>query len=137
MSEPEIRLGTGVWVRKGDLLLIGLRNTESGKGTWCPPGGHVDPGEDHETCARREIVEEAAIEIDNLRDLGIVMPDLRADLNVLYKTTFYSADWKAGEPIPLPTEYDEWRWVRWEDMPQPLFRPAALFVEKYGNPLEI
>ncbi len=137
MSEPEVRYGTGVWVHKGDLFLIGLRNTPSGTGTWCPPGGHVDPGEDHETCARREVMEEAAIEIENLQPLNVIMPDLNVEMNVQYYTTFYIADWKAGEPVPLPTEYDEWRWVKWEELPQPLFRPAKLFVEQYGNPLEI
>lgn len=137
MSEPEIRFGTGVWVRKGDLLLIGRRNSKHGDNTWCPPGGHLDEGESLEECARREVQEEAAIEIENMRDLGILMPDLNVELNALYKTQFYVAEWKAGEPVPLPSEYYEWRWVKWEEMPQPLFRPAKLFVEQYGNPLEI
>ena len=137
MSEPEVRYGTGVWVHKGDLLLICRRHSIHGENTWCPPGGHLDPGETLEECAKREVQEEAAIEIANLRPLEIMIDDYNEELDVIYKTTFYRADWKAGEPVVLPTEYYEWQWVRWEELPQPLFRPAALFVEQYGNPLEI
>lgn len=137
MSEPELRFGTGVWVYKGDLLLVGRRKSVHGDNTWCPPGGHLDPGETIAECAKREVQEEAAIEIDELEDLGIEIADLNAELNAFYRTTFYRAAWKAGEPVVLPSEYYEWRWVRWEELPQPLFRPARLFVEQHGNPLEI
>jgi 8-oxo-dGTP pyrophosphatase MutT (NUDIX family) len=34
----------------------GLRDA----GKWVPPGGHLDPGEPHEDCARRELQEETA-----------------------------------------------------------------------------
>jgi len=45
-------------VRYGALLLIERRRPPYG---WTLPAGHVDPGEDYETAARRELREEAGL----------------------------------------------------------------------------
>ena len=37
-----------------------------GAGTWVPPGGHCEPGESIEACARREFYEETGYQCDKL-----------------------------------------------------------------------
>lgn len=48
-------------------ILVG-KDAETGK--WCLPGGHVDPGEDFEDGARRELREEAGIVANEMHEIG-------------------------------------------------------------------
>lgn len=56
---------------KGELLLM-KRSTwdTSNPGCWVVPGGHVDPGEDHETAAKRELQEETGYNIEDVINVG-------------------------------------------------------------------
>lgn len=49
----------------------GLRHA----GLWVPPGGHCDPGEAAEACARREMFEETNYYCDDLHFLTILQDD--------------------------------------------------------------
>ncbi|UPK73024.1 NUDIX domain-containing protein [Nocardioidaceae bacterium SCSIO 66511] len=66
-------LGAGTVVRddRGRLLLV-LRAHEPEAGRWTIPGGHVEPGETLEECARRETLEETGIEVTVGRELGSI-----------------------------------------------------------------
>lgn len=48
-------------------ILVG-KDSETGK--WCLPGGHVDPGEDFEEGARRELREEAGVVANEMQEIG-------------------------------------------------------------------
>ena len=50
-------------VRDGRLLL-GERLGSHGAGTWAPPGGHLEYGENPDACARRELIEETGLTAD-------------------------------------------------------------------------
>ena len=55
------RVGAVFLLREDGAALLQLRDNKPGlrnAGVWVPPGGHADPGEDIETCARREFAEE-------------------------------------------------------------------------------
>jgi ADP-ribose pyrophosphatase YjhB (NUDIX family) len=53
---------------KGEVLVVNQRGN-----SWSLPKGHVDPGEDLLTAARREIAEESGItELEFVRKLGII-----------------------------------------------------------------
>jgi predicted amidohydrolase/8-oxo-dGTP pyrophosphatase MutT (NUDIX family) len=49
----------------GRALLVRFGDDETGASWWCPPGGGLDPGEDHLAAVRRELREE--LDHDNLR----------------------------------------------------------------------
>jgi len=55
----------------GRVLLV-LRAHAPEVGRWTIPGGHVEPGETLEQCARREVHEETGLEIAIGRELGVV-----------------------------------------------------------------
>ncbi len=55
----------------GRVLLV-LRAHDPEAGCWTIPGGHVDPGESLEECARREVREETGLDVVIGRELGTV-----------------------------------------------------------------
>ena len=65
------KVGIGVFIVKDDKLLLHKRKGSHGPGLWSGPGGHLEMGESFAECARRETMEEAGIEIDNIRVLCV------------------------------------------------------------------
>lgn len=57
-----------VVVNRDDELLLQLRdgNTHIDPHRWCLPGGHVEPGEDAEAAAHRELLEETGLKVEEL-----------------------------------------------------------------------
>lgn len=126
-------VGVGVYIRKDGKVLIGKRKNTHGTGPWCALGGHLDMGESWEECARREVREEAGIEIDNIH-LGNVTNDIFPD-GKHYVTLNLVADWKSGEPkLMEPDKFEQgWQWFELDKLPQPLFLSARNFFESGYN----
>lgn len=65
-----------VYIQKNDKLLFLVRNKKDEKthlqGIYLPMGGHVEPGERIEECAKREVFEESGIKVQSLEFKGIV-----------------------------------------------------------------
>jgi len=74
-AEPHrARLVTLAFVRRGESVLL-LRHPETGRrfpGQWNGVGGHVEPGEDVRAAARREIREEAGLDVPDLRLRAVI-----------------------------------------------------------------
>src|SRR5579864_1389729 len=56
---PRPLVGVGVLVWRDGSVLLGLRRGAHGAGTWSPPGGHLEFGEEPVDCLQREALEEA------------------------------------------------------------------------------
>ena len=138
MTQKYPLIGTAVWIRKDGKIMLAKRAKEkrSGPGTWCPPGGHVEMFETIKECAIREVREEAGIEITNIKFM-VYSEDPYRENETHYVTFHYVADWMSGEPQPHDGENEDWYWFAWNELPEPLFRPAQLFVDMGVNPLEI
>lgn len=137
MDKERPKIGTAVWIRKDEKVLIGKRTGKpAGSGTWFPPGGHLEMNETLLECVIRETVEEATIEIQNIKFVT-VNENIWKDMETHFVTIYFVADWKSGEPVPQPGEYSEWGWFTWDALPNPLFKPAEIFVETGLNPLEL
>lgn len=116
-----VHAGLAVFVVKDGKILFGKRLGEHGRGTWCPPGGHIEFGETFEECARRETLEECGLKIKNIQFLTITN-DFFKESGKHYVTIIMRADWASGEPQVLePDKMVEWHWCTWEDRPKNVF----------------
>lgn len=47
------------------------------------------------------------------------------------------ANWKDGEPeIKEPEKCEEWKWVKWNNMPRPLFLPIENLLKDGFDPFK-
>lgn len=67
-AKVDTRIAGVILVNPDGWLLLQLRdgNTRIDPHRWCLPGGHLDPGEDPEECAHRELLEETGVRVEQL-----------------------------------------------------------------------
>ena len=132
MEQQHPKVGIGVFIVKDDKLLLHKRKGSHGPDLWSGPGGHLDMGESFEACAKRETMEEAGIEIENVRVLcmsNLLFPEGKhyVDLGVI-------ADWKSGEPsIMEPDKNEGWEWFTFDTVPpdSELFGAMRFYIDTY------
>ena len=90
-------VGVGILIRKGDEYLLIKRTSEPDKGLWSVPGGMVEVGEKVEDAAVREAKEETGLEVELVKDLGVVDKIVRDDVGKV-KYHFIIIDYLA-EPV--------------------------------------
>lgn len=125
-----VKTGIGVFVVKDNKVLLGRRKGSHGQGEWAFPGGHLEYGETFEECARREVREEAGIEIKNV--CFQYLANARAYWPKQYTHVNLMADYDRGEvQLREPERCEQWQWFDVNDMPRPLFTFVALALESY------
>jgi 8-oxo-dGTP diphosphatase len=122
------KVGVGVMVLKDGKVLIGKRKGSHGQGEYAWPGGHLEHMESIVDCAKREVKEEAGIEIDNLRFLRLL--NFKDYAPKHYIDIAMVADWKSGEPEVLePEKLESWEWYDPDHLPEPLFKALPSYFE--------
>ncbi len=123
MKGKHPRVGVGVFVWKDGKFLMGQRFGAHGAGTWSIPGGHLEFGESWEACAKREVLEETGLIVDNVRFLAATN-DLFFEEDKHYATIWVQCDWVSGRPvITEPDKLVKLEWRTFANLPQPLFLP--------------
>ncbi|MCM2972556.1 nucleotide triphosphate diphosphatase NUDT15 [Larsenimonas suaedae] len=136
-SKPTSRVGVGVIVARDDgNILLGYREKADEPSCWCLPGGHVDPGEDFETAARRELHEETGIRADVSVQVFALFQDLTNPVTSITAGAELSLPARAAEPrVTEPHVFTCWRWFSLDALPEPLFPAAAAMFRHYtGTP---
>ncbi|MBX9744884.1 MAG: NUDIX domain-containing protein [Chlamydiales bacterium] len=129
-SEKKPRIGVACVVQKDGKVLLGQRKGAHGVGSWATPGGHLEFGESVEACATRELLEETGLKPLSLR-LGPWVENLMEDGQKHYITIFVFIDDFVGEPVLLePDKCEAWKWVAWDNLPQPLFPSISSVIAK-------
>src|SRR5688500_16035169 len=109
MDEQRPVVGIGVLIFKDGKVLMGKRKNAHGEGQYAPPGGHMELLESFEGCAKREVLEETGLEIENVRFLSIYNQKEFAPKHVI--NIGLLADWKSGEPkLMEPEKCESWEW---------------------------
>jgi mutator protein MutT len=98
-------------------VLLGRRGVEPFLGLWDTPGGFVEPGESLEECVRRELREEAGVEIEVGR-LVATVPDTYGPAGDATINAFYECRLLSGEPRP-DDDVAELRWFAAGELPAP------------------
>jgi len=120
-SRPAV--GVAVIVVKDGRVLLGKRKNAHGAGTWALPGGHLEFNEAIEACARREVLEETGLHIQNIRNAAFTN-DVFIEEQKHYVTLFVTAEYHHGDlDLREPQKCERWEWFRWDELPKPRFLP--------------
>ncbi|MCK9549881.1 NUDIX domain-containing protein [Aquamicrobium sp.] len=96
---PEIPAVSVALVR-GDTVLLVKRGRAPSQGLYAFPGGKQEPGETSEEAARRELVEETALEGTGYRPVRTIFIDGASDNHpVDYRLTVFAAAYAGGEAV--------------------------------------
>jgi len=106
-------------VQYGDKLLLGRRNIQPGLGLWNFCGGYVDFGESLEEAAIREVKEEANLDVQLERLIGIYSEHGNPHILVAYLARV--SDEQISSLAPQPEEVSELGFFGWEDLPEVAF----------------
>lgn len=128
------KVGVGVIVIKDGKVLMGKRKGSHGEGYWHFTGGHLELNESIEECAKRETLEEADIEIGDVKS-AIFTNDIFEKEDKHYVTLFVTAKYISGEPkIMEPEKCEGWDWYDWNNLPSPLFLSVQNLLKQDYNP---
>lgn len=132
--EQQIKVGVGLYIfNPQNQLLLGLRKSEHSKGTWCPPGGHMEYGESNEQAAVREALEETGLQI-NPQDVTLqgVTNDFYKESGKHYITLHLCCHKYQGIPkIMEPNKCAEWKWFDINALPENLMLSNKNFLTQY------
>ena len=88
-------------------VLLGMKKRGFGEGKWNGFGGKVMSGETIEEAARREIREEAGMEVDMLEKVGIIDFEFKGDPEILEVHLFRSTSF-SGNPVETEEMKPQW-----------------------------
>lgn len=117
--------GSGIMFRQGKFVFLIQRSDD---GTWCPPGGTVEPGELPTDAARREVLEEVGYQYDGPLTPHSVYGDyltFRAEVPERFEAKLNDESLAAG-------------WFHIDDLPKPLHQPfAEMLAQQALNETEV
>lgn len=132
MENDRPKVGVGVMIFKDSKVLMCQRKGSHGEGEYSFPGGHLEYMESFEDCAKRETLEEAGIEIQNIKFQYLANVTHYAPKH--YVHIGLTADWKSGEPkIMEPDKCNGWEWYDINNLPKPLFRMCQFAFDSYKD----
>jgi ADP-ribose pyrophosphatase YjhB (NUDIX family)/flagellar biosynthesis GTPase FlhF len=117
--------GSGIMFRQGKFVFLIQRSDD---GTWCPPGGTVEPGELAIDAARREVLEEVGYQYDGPLTPHSVYGDyltFRAEVPERFEAKLNDELLAAG-------------WFHIDELPKPLHQPfAEMLAQQALNETEV
>lgn len=117
--------GSGIMFRQGKFVFLIQRSDD---GTWCQPGGTVEPGELAIDAARREVLEEVGYQYDGPLTPHSVYGDyltFRAEVPDRFEAKLNDESLAAG-------------WFHIDDLPKPLHQPfAEMLAQQALNETEV
>ena len=123
-------VGLSVMIVKDGKILLGKRKSSHGTGEFAFPGGHIEYMESFEGCIFREVQEETALEIKNIRFLHIA--NVKEYFPKHYVHLSFVADWAGGEwKVLEPEKCESWGWYEFDNLPSPLFATVQMTVQSY------
>ena len=119
---------------KGNLLMT-LRTSAHESGKWCPPGGHLEMGENFLECCQKEVKEEVGLDLQDVEILGVVNNVFSSEKH--YVNLDFVAKGVSGTPIiGEPDKCAEIGWYPLNDLPGPLLLSTINLFKTYPEVLD-
>lgn len=137
VENNKVGVGIGVLILKDGKILLGKRHEDpekahsllKGAGTWTMPGGKLRFGETFEEGAKREVMEETGIKLNNARVI-CVNNDMIETAHFVTIGVF-SDDFEGEPRVMEPDRITEWQWFSLDNLPTPIFFPSAKELKNY------
>jgi 8-oxo-dGTP diphosphatase len=129
-------VGVSAVVVRGGLVVVGRRRGSHGAGSWAFPGGKVEPGEDPRDVVVRELDEETGLRAVRVEPIAWTSDLLTHGEDTLHFITLHHlVEVAPGEPVVREADkVEDWRWVACDDIPEPVFAPAASLLATGWRP---
>jgi 8-oxo-dGTP diphosphatase len=129
-------VGVSAVVVRGGLVVVGRRRGSHGAGSWAFPGGKVEPGEDPRDVVVRELDEETGLRAVRVEPIAWTSDLLTHGEDTLHFITLHHlVEVAPGEPVVREADkVEDWRWVAYDDIPEPVFAPAASLLATGWRP---
>jgi 8-oxo-dGTP diphosphatase len=128
-AQDRPKVGVGVMLRRGPLVLLGKRLSGPGAGAYGWAGGHLEFGETPEACAVREVAEETGLSITQEMLKPICVSNTMA-YGAHYIDIEFSCEITQDEPrVMEPEKLESWSWYTLNSLPKPMFEAAAMALE--------
>ena len=134
--EKLIKVGVGVMIIDDNKILLGHRSsTRKDTGgifepdTWTLPGGKQEYEETVYEAAIREVKEETNLKIKNPIVFS-VSDDFQSDRHFV-TIEMIAKEYTGKLKIMEPTKEDDWQWFDLDNLPENIYSPSRVFIEKY------
>jgi len=134
--EKLIKVGVGVMIIDDNKILLGHRSsTRKDTGgifepdTWTLPGGKQEYEETVYETAIREVKEETNLKIKNPIVFS-VSDDFQSDRHFV-TIEMIAKEYTGKLKIMEPTKEDDWQWFDLDNLPENIYSPSRVFIEKY------
>ena len=134
--EKLIKVGVGVMIIDDNKILLGHRSsTRKDTGgifepdTWTLPGGKQEYEETVYEAAIREVKEETNLKIKSPIVFS-VSDDFQSDRHFV-TIEMIAKEYTGKLKIMEPTKEDDWQWFDLDNLPENIYSPSRVFIEKY------
>src|SRR3989344_8841538 len=131
-NRPKGAIGVYVINKQNQLLLL-LRTSTHGKGTWAPTGGHIEYGERFFDAARRESLEESGIDVTKIEVMGVTSNVYDKEKKHYITVHVKALKYKGKEKVMEPEKASEIKWVDLDKLHKNMFPSNISFFAL--NPL--
>ena len=95
------------------------------------PGGKLKYGESFEEGAKREVIEETGINLNNAR--VICINNDKNECAHFVTIGLFSTQFEGEAKVMEPEEIIEWRWFKSEELPKNIFPPSKKVLENFKS----
>ena len=132
MGKNFIGIGVVVLVKNDDKILLGKRLSKVGFGQWGLPSGKLTPGESMVAGAKRELLEETGLTVDDLEFINITN-DIRNQNDHWIHLVFLAKGIHGQPKVMEPDKCEVWEWFSTDKLPKPLFYGHTKLLEAVLN----
>jgi 8-oxo-dGTP diphosphatase len=132
MEQTLPKVGVGIFLIKGNKILLGKRKGSHGAGEYALPGGHLELHESFEECVLRELAEEAGVAVKIKHPKFMCVTNMRKYAPKHYVDIGMLAEWVSGEAeVAEPDKKESWEWYDLNNLPSPIFGCLMNYIEAY------